>query len=140
MYEKLGGFYGVNYGEDWEMWVRIAAHYDVAYTPQILAEYRMHSRSISARSFGNAQNIKDIRWVIDAIQKLVPDEKKEAVKKAASKHYARYALRIANALWHETHDKKITQLQIREALKLHTDPGMLYPIAKIYAKMLINRV
>ena len=28
--------------EDWEMWVRIAAHYDVAYTPEILAEYRLH--------------------------------------------------------------------------------------------------
>jgi len=25
VYEKLGGFYGVEYGEDWEMWVRIAA-------------------------------------------------------------------------------------------------------------------
>jgi glycosyltransferase involved in cell wall biosynthesis len=47
VYEKIGGYYGVTYGEDWEMWVRIAAYYPVAYTPQSLAEYRMHENTIS---------------------------------------------------------------------------------------------
>jgi glycosyltransferase involved in cell wall biosynthesis len=140
VYEKLGGFYGVNYGEDWEMWVRIAAHYPLAYTPQILAEYRMHSNSISSQSFATAQNIQDIRWVINAIQKLIPEEKRKEAKQAASKHYAHHALIIANNLWHRTQNKKITRLQIKEALKLHTDITMLYRAAKIYMKMLINRV
>lgn len=140
VYEKLGGYYGVNYGEDWEMWARIAANYEVAYTPEALAEYRMHSNSISSRSYANAQNIQDIRWVIDAIQKLVPQEKREEVKKAACKNYAHYALIIANNLWHRTQNKEITQLQIKEALKMHTDSFMFYKAAKIYAKMLINRV
>jgi glycosyltransferase involved in cell wall biosynthesis len=27
VYEHLGSFYGTNYGEDWEMWVRIARYY-----------------------------------------------------------------------------------------------------------------
>lgn len=40
VYEKLGSFYGVVYGEDWEMWTRIAANYKVAYSPKCLATYR----------------------------------------------------------------------------------------------------
>lgn len=140
VYEKLGSYYGVHYGEDWEMWARIAAHYEVAYTPEILAEYRIHTNSISSRSYTNAQNIRDIRWVIGAIQQLVPEEKRKKVKKAASRNYAHYAMIIANNLWHQTRDKKIAGLQIREALKMHTDPSMLFKAAKIYTKMLINRV
>ncbi|HEX4850834.1 MAG TPA: glycosyltransferase, partial [Puia sp.] len=36
VYEQLGGFFGVHYGEDWEMWVRIAAHFPVAHSPRQL--------------------------------------------------------------------------------------------------------
>lgn len=139
VYEKLGGFYGVNYGEDWEMWARIAAYYPIAYSPEILAEYRIHTHSISSQSFVTAQNIKDIKWVISAIQKLVPADIQTEIKKAAYKHYAHYALIIANNLWHQTHNKKATRLQIREALNMHTDVNMLCKSAKIYTKMLIGR-
>ncbi len=40
VYEKLGGFFAVDYCEDWEMWIRIAAHFPVAYSPNCLALYR----------------------------------------------------------------------------------------------------
>ncbi|WP_225975138.1 glycosyltransferase family 2 protein [Anseongella ginsenosidimutans] len=33
VYEHLGGFFAFHFNEDWEMWVRIAAHYPVAYSP-----------------------------------------------------------------------------------------------------------
>lgn len=140
VYENIGGYYGVNYGEDWEMWARIAAHYEVAYSPEILAEYRMHTDSISSASFSNANNIRDIRWVINAIQNFIPVHQKKMVYKAASKHYAHYALSIANLIWHKKQDKKSTQLQIREALKMHTDVSMLITAMKIYIKMMIGRV
>src|SRR6476620_4608854 len=140
VYENIGGYYGVNYGEDWEMWARIAAHYKVAYSPEILAEYRMHTDSISSASFGNAHNIRDIRWVINTIQELVPQEQRKKVYRAASRHYAHYALTIANLLWHRTQNKKNTHLQICEALKMHMDATMLINAAKIYTKMMIGRV
>jgi hypothetical protein len=35
-------------GEDWDMWLRIAAHYDQGYIPQSLAYYRVHRTSITA--------------------------------------------------------------------------------------------
>jgi glycosyltransferase involved in cell wall biosynthesis len=47
VYEQLGGFYGTNYAEDWEMWVRIARHYPVGYLPETLADYRHRTHSIS---------------------------------------------------------------------------------------------
>jgi O-antigen/teichoic acid export membrane protein/GT2 family glycosyltransferase len=35
-------------GEDWDMWLRIAAYYDQAYIPKPLAYYRVHRSSITA--------------------------------------------------------------------------------------------
>ncbi|HVS98627.1 MAG TPA: glycosyltransferase, partial [Puia sp.] len=37
VYEALGSFFGVHYGEDWEMWVRISYHFPVVHSPERLA-------------------------------------------------------------------------------------------------------
>ena len=37
-------------GEDWEMWLRLAAHYDLAYIPSPLAYYRTHANSLTSRT------------------------------------------------------------------------------------------
>jgi glycosyltransferase involved in cell wall biosynthesis len=139
VYERLGGFYGVTYGEDWEMWARIAAHYPVAYTPESLAEYRLHNNTISFNSLKTAKNIKDIRWVINEMQRFFPEDQRLAIKKAAYKNYARYAVVMANSIWSQTRSRKFTNLQIKEALKMHKDVTMIPHIAKVYLKMLIGK-
>lgn len=139
VYERLGGFYGVTYGEDWEMWVRIAAHYDVAYTPEILAEYRIHNNSISHQSFLNAKHIEDMLWVINSIQKWLPDNMKARVRNEASRHYAEYAMSIANSIWHQTGNRKITHRLMMETRKMHFNRNIFSKMLKIYTKMLINR-
>src|SRR5688500_18356669 len=49
VYEEIGSFFGVHYGEDWEMWIRIASKYPVGYSPKCLATYRGgHSTNISS--------------------------------------------------------------------------------------------
>jgi glycosyltransferase involved in cell wall biosynthesis len=35
-------------GEDWDLWMRIAAEHDLAYTPEPLASYRVHGQSITS--------------------------------------------------------------------------------------------
>jgi glycosyltransferase involved in cell wall biosynthesis len=90
VYEKLGGFFAVHYGEDWEMWTRIAAHYPVAYTPKNLAFYRLHNNNISTRYLSSGQNIKDIETVIEIIQGYLPPDKKRIIKKIAKKNYSIY--------------------------------------------------
>jgi len=139
VYEKLGGYYGVTYGEDWEMWVRIAAHYPVAYTPEILAEYRVHSNSISHRAFLDASHVRDMRWVIKNIQKWLPEETKKTFRKNAGKQYAVYSLDIANKIWHQTGNRWLTHKLLMEAARLYFGKEMILKMLKIYTKMIINR-
>ena len=140
VYEKLGGFYGVTYGEDWEMWVRIARNYKIAYTPQVLADYRKHSSSISGQKFVTGQYLKDLLSVMDSIQSYLPEEKKEKLLKKSKKFYAHYGLRVANQVWHSSHNKRGVHQQVKQTLELHnSDPVLYWKIAKIYLKMIINR-
>ena len=138
VYESLGGFYGVSYGEDWEMWARIAANYSVAYTPIILSDYRIHMNSVSGRSFKNGQNMHDLRWVMNTIEKHVLPERREEIKKKTNKFYSHYALRVANRLWKINHDKDGAKVQIREAIKMHKDYSLYWKVFKLYIKMLAN--
>jgi glycosyltransferase involved in cell wall biosynthesis len=140
VYEKLGAFYGVSYGEDWEMWARIAKHYETAYTPEVLAEYRIHMTSVSGKSFLNAKNMRDLRWVMDVLQEYLPEKQREAVRKESHRFYAHYALGVANRLWHSLQSKKDVKAQVHEALRMHTDIRLLWKITKLYTKMALNIV
>ena len=98
VYEKLGGFYGVQYGEDWEMWIRIAAHYPVAYSPKCLAIYRAgHQTNISSRSILSGNNIADIKTVIKLSEQYFPVEKRRKIKKQAQKNFSKF---YANNAFH----------------------------------------
>lgn len=138
VYEKLGGFYGVDYGEDWEMWMRIARDYPVAYEPAVLAAYRLHTTSISGQSYTSAKNLKDLQWVIHTIQQYLPEAERERLYKKAMKFYAHYGIKIANDLWYGLHDRQGARMQVREALQMHKDPLMYWKIAKLYTKMALN--
>ncbi len=138
VYEKLGGFYGVRYGEDWEMWVRLAAHYPVVYTPEVLAEYRRHEASISGQAFLSAQNLRDVQWVIQTIQAYLPAAKRKIIKEEALRYYAHYAAGTANRLWQVSGDKRGAMAQLREALRMHRDPKLLWRLAKLYTRIRLN--
>lgn len=53
----------LRFAEDWDMWLRILQHYDFAYLPQALMNYRVHPDKISTTSLQN--NMKNWRAVID---------------------------------------------------------------------------
>lgn len=74
VYEHLGGFDRqiVGIGEDWEMWVRIAAHYAVGYEPEPLAVYRLKPiKDYDSRRIH--QMIQDMRMATDIIQSYLPE-------------------------------------------------------------------
>jgi glycosyltransferase involved in cell wall biosynthesis len=121
VYEKLGTFYIAHYGEDWEMWVRIAKHFPVAHTPQTLAEYRLHSNSITGQSFLSGQNLRDMNKIIDKISAHLPEKEQQVYNRKAKKYYAHYALRMALSLWFKTRNKKAVDIQMTEALNMHRD-------------------
>jgi hypothetical protein len=96
VYEKLGGFFAVHYGEDWEMWTRIASHYPVAHSPKLLAHYRMHQNNISGKYYLSGQNIKDIATVINIIQQYLPPEQKKTLMLNAKRNWSHYFARTSD--------------------------------------------
>lgn len=131
VYEHLGGFYGVRYGEDWEMWCRIAKHYPTAYVPKILAEYRQHDDSISGAFYQSGQNIRDIAKVIDTINNYLPDEKKKRLRLIARKNYAYYAFARKHFLWRRKRYYHPGVNYIFEIFKMHTDPILIAKAIKL---------
>lgn len=138
VYEKLGGFFGRFYGEDWEMWARIARNYPVAYTPQLLAEYRIHHSNISSLRFRNGDNFADIRGVLDQINTYFPQDKRSLMKRKGLRNYARYALGNSEYIWHVSRDKQTVYSQIKGALGMYIDTKLLLKAAKMYLKVWLH--
>ncbi|TXK46772.1 glycosyltransferase [Pontibacter qinzhouensis] len=139
VYEKLGGFFGVEYGEDWEMWVRIARHFPVAYTPDMLADYRKHEASISGSKFLTGEHLQDLLQAMMLIQEHLPDEKKQHILQKSKRYYAGYSIKIAKELWRKLHNRQVAEVQIAHALELHKSPLLYWMIIKLQFQFLLNR-
>lgn len=130
-YETVGSFFAVHFGEDWEMWTRIASQFPVAYSPKYLASYRVdHGIGISHNSFFNGQNIKDIKKVISIIQNYLPKHTQSSIKKESLKYYAKYSIKVANSLL--LYNRKAAFKQIQGAWSMHKDFDILYWILRFY--------
>jgi glycosyltransferase involved in cell wall biosynthesis len=138
VYEELGGFFAVHYGEDWEMWVRIASRFPVAYTPLNLALYRVHSNNISSRFLATGQNIKDIETVINIIQSYVPEDRRYEVKKISSSNFARYFSMNAHNVYRVSKSRSVALKQAHLAFRLHANKVTLTSLLKLYVKILIR--
>jgi glycosyltransferase involved in cell wall biosynthesis len=121
VYEALGGYFGVSYGEDWEMTVRIASRYPVAYTPHVLAEYRSHAGSITRDKVRSGANLTDMAWVVDTIQGYLPDSERNELRSQAETSCARLALHYAGRLWHFEGDSEASNRQLDGALGFSDD-------------------
>lgn len=121
VYEKLGGYDSrIRYwGEDWEMWVRIAAQYPVWYEVEPLALYRTHSISLSGRSVCSGENIQDFRNAISIVKDYLPSNQADKLNKKALDNYAQYALKTAHKFIIDG-NSKAALTQIQEALKCST--------------------
>ncbi|MEO5998187.1 MAG: glycosyltransferase, partial [Chitinophagaceae bacterium] len=137
VYEHLGGFFAVNYGEDWEMWIRIAAHYKVAYSPQCLALYRTgHLTNISNQSLSTGQNIKDISKVIDIVQAYLPSDKKRNLKNKAKRSFSIHYAMAANRTY--LSHKETAFVQARGAFKMHKNIRTFYWIFRLYLRHILH--
>ncbi|MGI4022020.1 MAG: glycosyltransferase family 2 protein [Janthinobacterium lividum] len=131
VYEALGSFYAVHYGEDWEMWTRIAAHYPVAYSPKSLAYYRVaYNSGISHGSFLTGQNIHDIIKVVDIIQEYIPINKRKKLKEEALVYYAIFCIKVANNLLLTNKDAAF--LQAKGAFNMHKNLKTYYWMYRFY--------
>ena len=125
VYENLGSFYAATYGEDWEMWTRIAAKYPTAYSPEFLAEYRMHFNSISSSSFSSGKNIRDIACILKLIREHLPADQRKEVYRNGLRYYTTWAVKFARTTWYRTNETKIVYRQVFEALRVYRDKVLL---------------
>jgi hypothetical protein len=75
VYERLGRFDTRirRSGEDWEMWVRGAAHYPLWYEPEPLAIYRVGDGTLISEAMRTGENVRDLVRVIELMQPLLPE-------------------------------------------------------------------
>ncbi|WP_372756555.1 glycosyltransferase family 2 protein [Mariniflexile sp.] len=131
VYEKLGSFYIGHYGEDWEMWARIAKVYDMAYIPEYLAQYREHKNSITWQSYISGQNIKDIGKVIETIISYLPKKDQNKKLKMAKKKFVYWMLDEILVYWFSNQNKQMIHNQISSIWKLHKDSQVMLKIIVI---------
>ena len=118
VYESLGSFFAVHYGEDWEMWVRIAAHYQVAYSPKCLAVYRgHHSTNISTKYISTGKNFDDLEKVIDIINNYLPESKRKKYRNKARRNFSICFARASTRIYKR--DKKTALVLAQRSLKMH---------------------
>lgn len=138
VYEQLGSFYGITYGEDWEMWVRIARHYPIAYTPSVLADYRRHSNSISGTKHAYGEYFLDLELAMSYIQQHIPAHQRQELLKKSRAYHSHYGMYTAEEVWHAAHNRKMTLSFIKQLLNMHKDYKLYGKVVKLLFKMAIN--
>ena len=141
VYEQLGGFDRrfSCWGEDWEMWVRIAAHYPVWYEVEPLALYRTRSTSLSGNSVRTGKNIQDIRKAIEMVREYLPKERAKQLTQKTLTHYALFALGYASQLAAKG-DTYGAKNQIREALLCQSSLKIIFPALKLSTKLYYRQI
>lgn len=126
-YENLGGFDRrfACYGEDWEMWVRVAARYPVWYETEPLAFYRIHGESLSGVSQRTGDNGRDLRLAMEINRESLPPEKADDLTRQALESFALACLRRARRILESQNgaaDGATVLAQVREAWRSSPTP------------------
>ncbi len=135
-YEKLGGFdKRLKCSEDWEMWVRVAAHYQIWYEVEALAAYRMHTNSNTGRHIRTGEDMRYTRKAISIFKSYLPISIAEKVSKQARETYAFSALDMANSLF-KKRDFLAALIQFREALQFSTSLKVMKRVGQIFKQVI----
>jgi glycosyltransferase involved in cell wall biosynthesis len=121
-YEQLGGFSPeLCFALDWEMWVRIAAHYPVWYEPEVLACYRRHRANETANLERAGADLPDVVAALDGVSRHVPPQRRGELRREAE--------RRMRWRWHREANRLIAAgrwwqalAQIRRAYRLESLP------------------
>ncbi len=138
VYEQLGSFYAVTYGEDWEMWVRIASRYPVVHTPERLANYRNHTNNISSTALLTGQHIKDIATVISIIGNYLPEYDRKNIMNDSRRNWSHYFARTSDKTYGMYRKPKLALRQSLKALQLHPNKTTLYYFIKTWVKVIFK--
>lgn len=140
VYEKLGGFHpDLAYALDWEMWLRIASEYPMWYEPQILACYRVHSQSETARLNSSGKAISDLRRFYEIRHSYLPAEvtKKSENNSRREIAYTAFGLAIIQLDHQNLHS---ALLLINEGFRIKADLHTIIRLCKMVIKFSYVRI
>ena len=134
VYEHLGAFDSrmTWAGEDWEMWVRIAASHTIWYEPAPLAAYRTRPDSNTGRHFRLAGELGYNRKAITMFGSYLPADRAPSIMRTARRTYARTALSNARDFAREG-DAQAVRAHLRAALRFSRSPRVLLQAARLLA-------
>ncbi len=139
-YEALGGFFAVHYGEDWEMWIRIASRYPVAYSPKSLALYRGgHTSNISTESILKGENFKDLSKVISIASHYLPESKRKKIKRHAKRDFSISFAQASYELLAKGKNKRLASKLALGALKFSINLRSVFWVSQFYL-LLIKKI
>jgi glycosyltransferase involved in cell wall biosynthesis len=124
-YEQLGAFDArLVCAEDWEMWMRVAAHFPIWYEIEPLAAYRMHPDSNTGRHTRSGDDMRYTGKAIDMFEPYLPRDRARYITNRARTTYALAAIRQAHAL-REQGDWRGARAQLGAALSLSRSARVL---------------
>jgi hypothetical protein len=143
MYERVGGYDPrLRVGEDWEMWVRVAAHTKVWFETEPLAMYRTkRAGSLSVETTNGSILVASMRQAVEILEKSLPGRLPPAQAKSllayARRFYAGWGIEGAQAnLAHRRIGSALDQL--RETLKCSTSPSVVARVVGLLTKNLLH--
>ena len=137
VYEQLGGFdQRLLYAEDWEMWVRIAAHFPVWYEPRPLAAYRIHAVSSSGRLAQTGSTFRDLRRAVQLNREHLPRDLVDEIASTALRAAAHAAIRRGHRMISHG-EMRVPLVNMREAVLCSRAPSVLARLPLLAAHWLV---
>ena len=125
------------FAEDWEMWVRLAAHVPVWYETQPLARYRVHAASMTNDYLRTAENARQLRLIMAANERYFPPATARRITRRAIRINALTAVRRARRFL-DHGDRAGMWAQLREAVTSDPSPVVVGPAVAVVARLLLR--
>ncbi len=140
VYEALGGFRDdLVFALDWEMWVRIARHYNFWFDPRILALYRVTGAGVSGSMRCSAEDMRDVAKAIGIMGDYLPEAIREHSQRAALDAHAGLAITMARKMYIQN-NPTAARNQLRAALEMSWSRNTLLSAARVELGQLRRRI
>lgn len=137
-YEKVGSFYGSLFAQDWIMWVKIAAYFEVAYSPRVLARYRRIDGNSTASNMRSGKNFESTLECLTLLSEYIPAERRDEIVHKSKIKVAENHAQWAHNIYHEYHDVRSAVNQVVKSLKLHSNLTVIRYSVLLFIKILIG--